>query len=430
MIIHVVQAGETLKSIAENYGVSEEKIIIDNELINPVDLVPGQTIVIVYPSQTYIVKEGDNLASIALQHNVSVMQLLRNNPYLSGRQYIYPGEEIVISYKTSRSLETYGFSYAFIDEEILRKTLPYLTYLSFINYRTLSNGEMIQLYDDTQVIRICKEYGTIPLLMTTTLDENGNPDFEVAYNLLLNEVYQDKHIEQILDIIKDKGYYGVNFVFTLVKISNQHLYVRFIEKAVNRLGSEGYRVYVTLDPNYGAESNNFERVELSEISRPVESITFLHMIWSLNYGPPRPISSAANIRSFIEYAINYVPADKIVLGKPILAYDWTLPYSPRNPAPLTLTINSAIRLAVDVKAVINFDETSQTPYFEYVQSPVGFPVNHIVWFIDARSIRAMLNLINDYNLSGAAVWNIMIYNAQLWLMINSEYDIVKLLPTI
>lgn len=31
---------------------------------------------------------------------------------------------------------------------------------------------------------------------------------------------------------------------------------------------------------------------------------------------------------------------------------------------------------------------------------------------------------------GAAAWNIMVYSAQLWLMINSEYDVIKLLPTI
>lgn len=107
MIIHVVQPQETIQSIAEIYGVSAEKLIIDNELINPEDLVPGQTIVITYPQKVYIVQDGDTLESIAVMHNISVMQLLRNNPILAGREYIYPGELLVISYGTNRSITTF-----------------------------------------------------------------------------------------------------------------------------------------------------------------------------------------------------------------------------------------------------------------------------------------------------------------------------------
>jgi len=137
MTIHVVQPGETLRSIAEIYGVTEEKIITDNELTNPDELLPGQSIVIVFPEKTYIVQQGDTLQSIAAMHNVSVMQLFRNNPSLSNREYIYPGEEIVISYNTGRSIKTYGFCYPFIEENTLRKTLPNLTFLSVSNYRLL-----------------------------------------------------------------------------------------------------------------------------------------------------------------------------------------------------------------------------------------------------------------------------------------------------
>lgn len=432
MNIHVVQPGDTLQSIAEMYGVSEETLINDNELINPNELVPGQTIVIVFPTLTYIVQQGDSLESISSMHGVSVMQLLRNNPSLANRQYIYPGEILVISYNTTREIMTYGYTYPFITEDVLRKTLPYLTFLSILNYRALDEGEVIAYYDDTEVIRIAKEYGTIPLIMITTVSERGIPDYEVAYKLLLNEEFQERQFSEILDIMKSKGYLGVNFVFNFMNTSNQFLYFDLIEKAVNRLGSEGYSVYVTINPNITNINGeiSFERIDFSRISDFADSITFLQFIWSLNYGPPAPVSSAANLNSFVDYAIDYVPPEKFIIGKPIIAYDWILPYTPRNQAALTLTINSAIRLAIDVGAVINFDEESQTPFFEYTQTPIGSPVNHIVWFIDARSFAALLSLINENNLNGAGVWNVMVYSPQLWLMINSQYNIIKLLPTI
>lgn len=57
MDIHVVQPGETIYSIAEKYSVSATRLIQDNGLIEPNNLVVGQTIVIVYPEQVYTVQE-------------------------------------------------------------------------------------------------------------------------------------------------------------------------------------------------------------------------------------------------------------------------------------------------------------------------------------------------------------------------------------
>ena len=46
LIIHVVKSGESLYEISKLYGVPYNKIVSDNELTNPNDLVVGQTIVI------------------------------------------------------------------------------------------------------------------------------------------------------------------------------------------------------------------------------------------------------------------------------------------------------------------------------------------------------------------------------------------------
>ena len=71
------------------------------ELNNPNNLVIGQTIVILFPLITYIIQEGDTLGAIAQIYQVTVMQLIRNNPYLSERVYLIPGKTIVISYETT-----------------------------------------------------------------------------------------------------------------------------------------------------------------------------------------------------------------------------------------------------------------------------------------------------------------------------------------
>ena len=430
MDIHVVQSGETINSIAALYGVSAEKIIQDNELVNPYELVPGQTIVIVYPVQTHTVQEGDTLVGIADAYGVSVMQILRNNSFLATREYIYPGEVLTISYNTVGTLSTIGFCYPFINKDLLKKTLPSLTYLSVFNYRALGKGEIISYYDDSEINGLAKEYDTLTLLMFSTLSAQGEPDLEVSYELLLNVDYQNRQIENLLDIMTSKGYSGVNIVFNFISAANLTLYENFVNRASAVLMAAGFLVFVTINTNIKSENGiiTFDQIDYSTLSKAVNGLIFLELIWGTNKNPPAPVSSIEELKTFVDYAVTSVPRDKFVVGVPAIAYDWPLPFLPGKTVANSLTIDAALSLAHDVNAQIQFDIVSQTPYFNYSQYSVGFPVQHIVWFTDARSYNATLTLVKDYELLGIGIWNVMVYEPQLWLVVNSQYNVVKLLP--
>ena len=52
MDIHVVRPGDTLYELAYQYGVPMSRLIQDNQLPDPSQLVVGQTLVIQYPRST------------------------------------------------------------------------------------------------------------------------------------------------------------------------------------------------------------------------------------------------------------------------------------------------------------------------------------------------------------------------------------------
>ncbi len=426
MDIHVVQEGDTIYSIAEKYGVTVDRLIKDNGLDNTNSLVVGQTIVITYPEQTHIVQEGDTLNSIADTYQVSIMQLLRNNPYLTNRENIYPGETIVISYRTNGSITTNGFTYPYIKKESLFEVLPSLTYLSIFNYTATVKGKIKSYYDDSEIIQLAKEYGVVPLLIITTLTNKGEPNIKIAFDILLNEKNLENHINNLLDIVKTKGYYGINLIFSYLKEINSSIYLNFIKKLSNRLQGEGYLLFITFNLKF--QEANEELTDFSAMSKIVNGVIFLELVWGTNWGPPSPVSNINITRNFIESIISSVPADKIILGTTTISYDWQLPYQPDVSGAFSLTIDSAINLAYNVGAVIEFDETSQTPFFQYYQIITGYPAQHIVWSIDARTIDAQVKLIKEYGLNGIGIWNVMIYYFQMWTIIHSQYEIVKLLP--
>lgn len=432
MNIHVVQPGDTIDSIADQYKMSVTRLIQDNGLINPNSLVIGQTIVIAYPEKTYTVQEGDSLKGIADKNGVSMMQILRNNPFLSDREYIYPGETIVISYQTESKTETDGYALAYISDDILKKTLPYLTYLTVFNYSITNEDKIITYGDDTRIIQTAKDYGSIPLMMVTTLAIRGEPNIETAFEILLNEAKQEININNILEVLRSKGYSGVNIIYYYLNTTTQQLYINFTKKISERLKKEGYLIFITVNINLSNIGNDtvIEKVDYNSIGQLVDKMTFMNFIFGTNYGPPLPVSSNYYMKSFLDYAIPLVQAEKVNISSLLIGYDWQLPYTAGSSRASSLTPNAAISLAHDVNAAIDFDEKSQTPYYYYFVFSFGSPDQHIVWFEDARTINSLSKLISEYALSGSGVWNVMFYTAQLWLVINSQFEIIKKIPDI
>jgi spore germination protein len=107
-----------------------------------------------------------------------------------------------------------------------------------------------------------------------------------------------------------------------------------------------------------------------------------------------------------------------------LGYIWELPYVNGTSSVNSITIDSAISLAREVGAIIEFDETSQTPYFTFEK----LGIQYIVWFINAITIDSLAKLISKKDISGLVIWNITTFYPQLWLVTNSQYNTVKLLP--
>jgi LysM repeat protein len=126
-VLHVVQAGETLTSIALLYNVSVADIVARNGITDPNSIVVGQTLVIplggaspsVAPTPTapasgpptitpkptktptptsfvYVVQAGDTLSAIATKFNVTVQAILDANPDITDPNVIFVGQKIII----------------------------------------------------------------------------------------------------------------------------------------------------------------------------------------------------------------------------------------------------------------------------------------------------------------------------------------------
>lgn len=426
MIIHVVKRGESLYGISKLYGVSYNKIVSDNELTNPADLVVGQTLVILQGTRKHKMLPGQSLYSVAKMYGVTIPSLYAANPDIKNPMLIYPGVIINIPPSTQKlgSIEANGYALPTMDMDILAKTLPNLTYLSIFSYEILPNGTLKGI-NDLPLIEAARRAKVAPMMVVSNIKEGGGFDSDIAHTILTDEKIQNTLLDNIISTLKNKNYYGLDIDLEYIYPEDRDKYNNFLRKVVNKLRPLGYTVTTALAPK---PSGEMKGLLYEAHDYPVHGTLASHIIlmtyeWGNTTSPPMAVSPIYQVKKILDYAVTVIPSRKIFMGIPNYGYDWTLPFVKGTTATALGNVE-AVDLARKVYASIQYDYKSQAPFFNYYDSNGK---RHEVWFEDARSINAKLRTANAYKLGGVSYWTIGKYFPQNWLVQNALYDVKKLI---
>ena len=231
MIIHVTEQGETIWSIANEYGVSTERIIADNGLFGLNNLVPGQALIILQPDEVYVVKPNDTIFSISQEFGITPDNLKQKNPSLAQSGTITPGEVLAISFidEGNSPINIYGFLYPSIKDNVLKSTLPSLGSGAVFSYGVKEDGTLIEI-DDASVINRITRGNASPVMVLTSITETGNFDSAIASMLFNNKEIQTVAIENIIRTMNQKGYKGLDIDFEFVNAEDADAFVSFVER--------------------------------------------------------------------------------------------------------------------------------------------------------------------------------------------------------
>ncbi|MGB7605853.1 MAG: glycosyl hydrolase family 18 protein [Lutisporaceae bacterium] len=423
MIIHVVKPGESLYSIARFYGASPNKVATENELSDPNRLVIGQTLVITEGTSRHRVQPGQTIYQIANQYGVSISAIRAANPQITNIALIYPGQIINIPIRQQKrgTIEVNGYAFPNINVDVLRKTLPYLTYLSIFSYEVNPDGTFKPI-NDQALITAAKAAKVAPLMVITNISEGGFSS-DLAKTILTNKTIQDKLLNNVIENMKSKGYHGLDVDFEFIYPENREDYNNFLRNAASKLRPLGFTLTTAVAPKTSADQKGL----LYEAhDYPVHGALTDHVIpmtyeWGYTYSQPRAVAPINEVRKVINYAVSAIPRKKILMGIPNYGYDWTLPYV-KGTAAKSVSNTQAVDIARDRGAVIKYDTVSKSPYFNYYDTNKK---QHEVWFEDARSIQAKLELVDEMDLGGVSYWTINRFFPQNWLVLNSMFDIAK-----
>ena len=250
MTIHVVQAGETLFSVAARYALAPALLAGMNGIAVDAQLVVGQTLVVREPRVVHTVVPGDTVYSVARRYGTDTLTIYRNNVSLGGQPYLREGDRLVISFADDVRLGAIGanaYAYPYIDAALLDTGLPFLSYLTPFTYGISQSGGLLPLSDEA-LLSAAARYQVAPLMHLSTLTEMGNFSNERSSLLLGSPDLQERLIQDIIDTMQQKNFYGLDVDFEFVFPQERVLYADFIRRLRLTLNPLGYPVIVALAP--------------------------------------------------------------------------------------------------------------------------------------------------------------------------------------
>lgn len=425
MFLYVVSQGDNLYNLSRRYNVPLSVLIEDNGISDPDKLAVGQSLIIRSKNFTYEIKSGDTLYGISRRFGISVEQILRKNEKLSKEGIIYPGQQILISYENEHKvpMEINGYSYPTISTELLRKTLPHLTYITVFSYRVNKDGSLVDI-DDERIIREAYNAKVAPMMSVTNILEEGGFDSSLAHAVLANETVSNRLIDNIVKIAKQKNYYGVNLDFEYVYPEDKENYNLFLDKIASRFTKEDLMLTTSLAPKERGDKKGllYEAHDYNDHGRKADRVILMTYEWGYTYGPAMPVAPINRVEGVISYAVRVIPSKKILMGIPNYGYDFKVPFV-EGVAAQSLSNTEAVDLAIENGLEIKYDIEAQTPYFDYKEGNQM----HRVYFEDARSIAAKILLAIDYNLGGLNYWTLKDYFPQNWVLVEYYLNVKKLI---
>jgi len=197
MIIHEIKPGEKLSEVAANYGITEAELRSANG-IKTGEAAVGEELLILVPTRTYTIQQGDSLERLCLRFGARKSELCAMNPDVSFESP-HPGDVVSIRHapKTHGIAAANGYFYRGCTADKLHRAMPYITYLTVAS-AVLENGRLTELFDGTEIAKKAKEHSKTPIIR---IYNRAQP---IASHRAPGEL-----IDSLIEKAKAEGYKGI-----------------------------------------------------------------------------------------------------------------------------------------------------------------------------------------------------------------------------
>ena len=179
-----------------------------------------------------------------------------------------------------RTLTLGGYVYPYVNLDILKRALPYLTTLTLFGYGFNENGGLIDI-DDQHLIDLAYQYQTAPVMLISSITEDGSFSSQRAALLFQNTELQKQVSDAILSVMLRKGYMGLTVDFEFIEADDAAGYLAFIEQLHAKLSPYGLFVTTDLAPKTSADQPGllYEAHDYAAIGAASDQVLLMTYEW-------------------------------------------------------------------------------------------------------------------------------------------------------
>ena len=373
----------------------------------------------------HTVRPGDTVFQIARSHGVGMQALAQANG-LNDPDRIIVGQSLAIpgADKTRGELTVNGYCYPTIRDEALDDALKHLSFISVFSCRVSATGELTPMQGDARVVERAKKAGVRPHMVIANIEEGKGFQPAVAQAVLESPAAQVRLLESCVRVMREKGYTGLDVDFEYVPAAVRENLNCFLAKARAWMHDEGWLLTSAVPAKVADDQPGllYEGFDFWAQGKYNDYVTLMTYDFHHQGGPPGAVAPITGVRRAVEFAMSRMPKAKILMGIPNYGYDWRIPFQQGTSA--TVVQNpGAVTIAARYGAGIQFDEAAKTPWFRYTE-PGG--QRREVWFEDARSIQAKLELVRAAGIAGVSYWTVNNPFAANWTLVEGMFRVQKL----
>lgn len=162
--------------------------------------------------------------------------------------------------------------------------------------------------------------GTAPVLHLSTLTENGQFSTERAETVLTDGAMQAALLTQIADMVRVKGFAGVDVDFEYLPGYLSGAYAAFLERLRRILRPIGRFLWVALAPKTSADQRGllYEGHDYAALDAAVDAALLMTYEWGYTAGPPMAVAPAAQRPGRAGLCRDGAPGGKAPAGRPKL----------------------------------------------------------------------------------------------------------------
>jgi spore germination protein len=225
-----------------------------------------------------------------------------------------------------------------------------------------------------------------------------------------------RHIRNIVDEVLANNYDGIDIDYELLDSGLRPDYSAFINDLAKELHAQGKLLTIAVHAktaDYGG-LGGFQ--DWAVLGQAVDRLRIMTYDYHLRGGGPGPVAPIYWVRAVADYAKTVVDPAKVVIGVPFYGYNW-----PPGGDAIAQTWTDINDLIQSNKLEVNLKESDSNGLVEENWITYGSRLGRrTVYFATSRSLDAKIDLVQQLDLAGIAIWRLGGEDPRNWQVIRGK----------